>query len=86
MARKEMKEIVYAKIQQVQEGNPEPVWISGIQLTQLLKTHNPSSIRMALLLLVDDEVLVRERRKGRGDTGKTGQSSWYAIPQAVPVE
>ncbi len=77
MARGEMKEIVYAKLREIQEDNDGPIWISGIQMTQLLKAYNPSSVRMALLLLVDDDRIIRERRKGRGGKGMTGQSSWY---------
>lgn len=85
MARNELREIVLAKFQHIQQGIDQPVWVSGVQVTELLKSHNPSSIRVALLLLVDDEVLVRERRRGRGKTGRTGQSAWYALAE-VPAE
>ena len=86
MARNKLQEIIYAKFLGMQEGNEESVWISGIQVTQLLKSQNPSSIRMALLFLVDSGKLQRERRKGRGKRGKTGQSSWYSIPVDNKVE
>lgn len=87
MARNKMQELIHAKLTEIQEGHDEPVWVSGIQVTQLLKSHNSSSIRMALLLLTDAGRLWRERRKGRGKRGKTGQSSWYAIPTGIrPTE
>lgn len=79
MPRNEMQEIVYEKLFQIQEGNDDPVWVSGKQVTELLPKKNPSSVRMALLLLCDRGLLIRERRKGRGPKGKTGQSSWYKV-------
>lgn len=78
MPREKMQERVLERIEAIQEGNDEPVWVSGRQVTELVKG-NPSSIRMALLLLVDRGKLKRERRKGRGPKGKTGQSAWYTL-------
>ena len=78
MPREKMQEKVLARMEQIQEGNDELVWVSGKQVTELVKG-NPSSIRMALLLLVDKGKLKRERRKGRGPKGRTGQSAWYAL-------
>lgn len=79
MAREKMQEIILAKLTHLQEGNEDPVWVSGTQLTELLRPHNPSSIRMALVLLVDSGQVHRERRAGRGKKGKTGQSAWYTV-------
>ncbi len=80
MPRELVKEAVLAKLQYLQEGNPNPVWVSGIQLTELLRPLNPSSVRMALLLLVEDGLITRERRAGRGrGKGRTGQSAWYTV-------
>lgn len=87
MPRDAIQKKVLAKLRYLQKGNPEPVWVSGIQLTELLKPLNPSSVRMALLLLVDDGKVTRERRAGRGrGKGRTGQSAWYTVGIKTPVE
>lgn len=79
MPREETQEKILAKLQQIQKDNEEPVWVSGKQVTELLPKLNPSSVRMALLLLHDRGLVIRERRKGRGPKGKTGQSAWYSL-------
>lgn len=79
MPREKAQEAVLEKLRYLQEGNSEPVWISGTQLTELIRDFNPSSIRMALLLLVESGQVQRERRAGRGKRGKTGQSAWYSL-------
>lgn len=78
--------MILDKFNYLQEGNTKTVWVSGTQVTELFKQENPSSIRMALLLLVDEGKIVRERRRGRGGRGKTGQSAWYALAQIPPPE
>lgn len=85
MAREKTQEAVLDKLRYLQEGNEAPVWVSGTQLTELLRGHNPSSIRMALVLLVDSGQVHRERRAGRGKKGRTGQSAWYSLAK-VPVK
>lgn len=79
MARDKTRAKILAKFEYLQEGNDEPVWISGTQVTELLKRENPSSVRMALALLVEEGAIIRERRKGRGKRGRTGQSAWYSL-------
>lgn len=80
-----MQETVLAKLEQIQDGGDKPIWMSGKQITELLPKENPSSVRQALLLLHDRGVVVRERRKGRGKRGKTGQSSWYSLTMELAV-
>lgn len=79
MARDQIRKDILTKFRAFQEGKDEPVWVSGRQLTDLFSKYNPSSVRMALTLLHDQGLLVRERRKGRGPKGKTGQSAWYSL-------
>lgn len=79
MARNEIRRDILVKLRDIQEDRDEPVWISGRQLTDLFSRYNPSSVRMALTLLADEGLIVRERRKGRGPKGKTGQSAWYTL-------
>lgn len=79
MARDQIRRDILLKLRDIQEGRDEPVWISGKQLTDLFSKYNPSSVRMALTILHDQGLVVRERRKGRGPRGKTGQSAWYTL-------
>jgi hypothetical protein len=85
LARDKIRKAVLEKFQSIQEGNTEAVWVSGTQVTELLRRYNPSSVRVALLLLVEEGEIIRERRKGRGKRGATGQSAWYALAR-IPVE
>lgn len=86
MARDQIRRDILLKLRDIQEGRDEPVWISGRQLTDLFSKYNPSSVRMALTLLHDQGLVVRERRKGRGPRGKTGQSAWYSLELSQAVE
>lgn len=86
MARDQIRRELLLKLRDVQEDRDEPVWISGKQLTDLFPKYNPSSVRMALTLLHDQGLIVRERRKGRGPRGKTGQSAWYSLEPSQAVE
>lgn len=79
-----MQEIVLAKINEIQAANEKVVWISGRQMVDILSKHNPASVRMALSLLAEKGMIRRERRKGRGPRGRTGQSSWYSSLEADP--
>lgn len=79
MPREAMQRKVLGKLRTIQEDEKEAVWVSGRQITELLPKENPSSVRMALLLLVDNGLVIRERKKGRGQRGKTGQSAWYRV-------
>lgn len=79
MARDQIRKDILVKLRNFQEGQDDPVWVSGKQITNLFPKYNPSSVRMALTLLHDQGLIVRERRKGRGPKGKTGQSAWYTL-------
>ena len=84
MPRNALQKLLLVRINEIQEGNEKVVWISGKQITELFPRQNPSSVRMALLLLTDQGLVRRERRKGRGKKGRTGQSAWYSSINADP--
>lgn len=86
MPREALQREILEKINTIQEGKDKIVWISGTQMTQLFPKKNPSSIRMALSLLAESGQIRRERRKGRGPKGKTGQSAWYSALNVDPYE
>lgn len=86
MPREKLQQLLLEKIDSIQGENSHVVWISGTQLTQMFPKKNPSSIRAALSLLAESGQIRRERRKGRGPRGRTGQSSWYSSITIDPYQ